>query len=131
MSTIKTVVIRQGTINPKTIVVTRATSPIKTIVINKGLRGEEGPVGPTGPIADFVVERILLNSAQAAAKSFPLAYVPANPSAIELTPIGGIVQIYGIDYVYSSGMISWAGYGLDGFLEPSEYVLVRYLKESV
>lgn len=59
-------------------------------------------------------------------KSFSLSYSVLEPTKIELTPIGGIMQVYGVDYVYSLGSITWVGLGLDGFLEPGEKIFVRY-----
>jgi hypothetical protein len=134
MSEVKTVIVKQVSANPvRTIVVTQADNPIKKIVINRGLQGDvgpEGPVGPMGPATNLVTETILLSSLDVASKSFTLSSEPLDPTQIELTPIGGILQVYGIDYVYSNGSINWSGLGLEGYLEQNEQVIVRYLKEA-
>ena len=128
MPSIRIVVVRQPENPVRTIVVTRTQPPIKTIIINKGKSGSPGPPGPMGPIANLIIDGISLTDNNIATKSFPLSETPYDPTTMELTPIGGIVQRYGIDYIYSNGYIVWSGLGLDGFLETNEQVTVRYLK---
>jgi hypothetical protein len=130
-NTVRTTVVKQTVNNPiPTVVIKRADNPVQKVIINRGPKGNPGPPGPPGPMVDEVVDVILLSSIDVANKSFSLSAVPADPSRIELTPFGGIVQIYGVDYTYLAGNIIWAGLGLEGFLEPGELILVRYLKEA-
>lgn len=124
---IKTVIIRQGQANT-----------VRSVVVNQGLKGDVGPAGPQGPqgapgtpgpqgpAKDINVEMITLTTTDIVNKSISLARTPDEPETIELTPIGGVTQVYGVDYIYIDGNISWGGLGLDGVLEETEQIIVRY-----
>lgn len=88
--------------------------------------GPQGPTGPQGPIRDIKVETITITAQHITNKKFALSYLPVEPTKLELTPIGGIPQVYGVDYICQNGEVLWNGLGLDGFLELNEQVIVRY-----
>ena len=117
---IKTIIVREGP--------TTTLSP-QTVIINKGLRGDvgiQGAQGPQGPPGLLTVERVTLSSSDIASKGFNLSLIPMEPQKMELIPVGGITQVYGVDYTYINGKISWDGLGLDGFLEENEQIIVKY-----
>lgn len=93
---------------------------------DSGPIGPQGPTGPQGPMREIRIETITLTAQHIFNKKFPLSNVPQEPLKLELTPIGGVPQVYGIDYAYENGNVSWDGLGLDGFLELNEQVIVRY-----
>lgn len=134
MADIRTIVIRQEEPS-NTIIIKQRPHVAQKIVINQGAKGDagpqgpqglQGPPGPGGSGAIDIAEVYTLTSGNISIKGFLLTYTPADPTAIELTPIGGILQRYGVDYVYSNGYVTWDGLGLDGFLEEGEQIYVRY-----
>lgn len=60
-------------------------------------------------------------------KSVTLARAPLSPGFVTLEIIGGITQLYGIDYTVNSVTLSWDGLGLDGFLEVGDVLYINYL----
>lgn len=121
----------------KTVILTNTPGAINSINVSnepivKGIKGDPGPIGPQGPtgpqgpMRSLNIEIVTLTSTMISNKRFNLQTAPIEPNKIELTPIGGVPQIYGIDYVYSGGYVSWDGLGLDGFLELDEQIIVKY-----
>lgn len=121
----------------KTVIISNTPGAVNSINVSnepliKGVKGDPGPIGPQGPtgpqgpLRTLRVETITLNATMLSNKSFSLSNAPVEPAKIELTPIGGIQQVYGVDYQYINGVVSWNGLGLDGFLELDEQIIVRY-----
>lgn len=116
----------------RTVILTNTPGAINSINVSnepiiKGIKGEvgpigpQGPTGPQGPLKTINTQIITLTSTIISNKGFALQAAP-----IELIPIGGVPQIYGVDYTYSNGIVSWDGLGLDNFLELNEQVIVKY-----
>lgn len=73
-------------------------------------------------------QTITITATEASEKKIVLNFFPAFPEKIKVTPAGGIQQVYGLDYTISNGNeLTWAGLGLDGFIEEGEIVFVSYL----
>jgi len=65
---------------------------------------------------------------------FDLSFAAANAASIQLTPVGGPLQLKAVDYSISltggaGGVtrISWTGLGLDGILSSGDVVIVSYM----
>lgn len=75
---------------------------------------------------EFGSELFILNSNQIAAKQVSLAHQPTSTRGVMVHPIGGPVQIPGIDFSISGQTLSWSGRGLDGTLAINDRLLVYY-----
>lgn len=71
-------------------------------------------------------EYITLTNSNLISKKVVLSNIPV--SAVSLIPDGAITQRNGIDFVYleSDNSVSWAGLGLEGFLESGETLEISY-----
>jgi hypothetical protein len=78
---------------------------------------------------EYFYEDIILTSQQIADRKITLSRIPAFPEALLFVPVGGVAQIYGVDYTIVGNDVSWAGLGLDGFLEEGEGVRITYQSE--
>jgi hypothetical protein len=68
-----------------------------------------------------------ITSEDIAEKRIVLSFIPEFPERIKLTPDGGPLQVYGVDYIIvNRNEITWEGLGLDGFLETDEVVFINY-----
>jgi hypothetical protein len=52
--------------------------------------------------------------------------IPLVPEALAIIPVGGPEQLYEIDYEIIGNILSWNGLGLDGFLNDTDKLIVRY-----
>lgn len=106
----------------KTIVIKEESTPIKTIVVNRGPRGLSGSL--EGYVA--VTETITLTSQNAIDKKVILSSPPTN-NDVSLLPDGGSLQTVGVDFVVINNKeVSWAGLGLDGYLEEGDVIYITY-----
>ena len=81
---------------------------------------------PIGSNSGFIVETIELTSNDIINKCVTLEQTPLIPSAVVVTPEGGIAQINGVDYIVDGNKISWSGLGLDGFLDNTDVLIIQY-----
>jgi hypothetical protein len=51
---------------------------------------------------------------------------PSVPEALQVIPVGGPEQLYGIDYTITGNILSWDGLGLDGILDNTDKLIIRY-----
>lgn len=79
---------------------------------------------PTGAI--YGVETFTLSAQDIINKFVTLSVTPTSPTDVILTPEGGIQQRFGIDFTVNGNIVSWDGYGLDGFLEQNEVITIQY-----
>lgn len=79
-----------------------------------------------GATSGFIVETIQLTTQNINDKFVTLAQTPLVPSAVIVTPEGGISQVNGIDYIIQGNKISWNELGLDGFLDNSDVLIIQY-----
>ena len=97
----------------------------------QGLQGEQGPQGIPGPVGpsdqQVVTETISLDAQDINNKYVALSHTPDHPENIDLTPVGGPLQRYGLDYTYINNTINWNGLGLDGILVPNDKLIVQYI----
>jgi hypothetical protein len=72
------------------------------------------------------VEIFTLTQSQIDSKSIPLSDIPVSP--VSLIPDGALPQRNYIDFMFieSDNSLTWAGLGLDGFLEVGETLEVSY-----
>ncbi len=80
-------------------------------------------------IYEYFYEDVILTAQQIAEKKITLSGTPAFPEALTFIPYGGVAQRYGQDYTIIGNDISWAGLGLDGFLEEGEGIRITYQAE--
>lgn len=59
-------------------------------------------------------------------KFIVLNNTPLVPEAITVAPAGGPQQLYGIDYEIQGNILTWNGLGLDGILDDSDKLIIRY-----
>lgn len=69
---------------------------------------------------------ITITEDMATSKQLSLQMVPVDADSVQLTPVGGPLQILDIDFSVSGANISWDGLGLDGFLESGDQVQIFY-----
>ena len=77
------------------------------------------------------VEILTLDGTDITNKYKDLAETPKDASAVELTPVGGIPQRYGVDYtVVTDGAtvkrVNWSGLGIDGVIASGDILLISY-----
>jgi hypothetical protein len=61
-----------------------------------------------------------------AAKQILLSPAPSSPGDVILEIIGGTTQVNGVDFDVTGNVLSWAGLGLDGILDDTDTIIVRY-----
>lgn len=59
-------------------------------------------------------------------KYITLITTPLVPQALTIVPAGGPEQLYGIDYQIVGNILSWDGLGLDGILDNTDTLIIRY-----
>lgn len=132
MEEIHVTVDAEDTIGTEVIHVEASDSAVVTEVAAQGPEGipgppgVQGPPGPPGVGPSFDCEVITISAEQTQAKAVTLSRPVSNTSAVMLIPAGGIPQIPGVDFIVNGDTISWDSFGLDGFLEPGDTLLVQY-----
>jgi hypothetical protein len=81
---------------------------------------------PLGTGGASSVETFILDQEDIDNKKIVLSSEPFYPSAVQLTVVGGIQQINGIDFEVSGNEISWNGLGLDNFLEVNDTLIIQF-----
>jgi hypothetical protein len=81
---------------------------------------------PIGANAGFIVQRIELTQTDIDNKYVTLASAPLISSAVILTPEGGPMQVYGVDFIVVGNQLRWEGLGLDNFLDATDVLVVQY-----
>jgi hypothetical protein len=71
-------------------------------------------------------ETFILDSQNIIDKGLMLSLTPFDEDEVQLFPEGGPMQRNGIDFICSGQTISWSGLGLDGVLEETDFVTIRY-----
>jgi hypothetical protein len=89
-------------------------------------KGNEILTSASGAVETSKQQIITLTSTNITNKYVDLAQTPVDASAIMVTPVGGILQEYNIDYSVSGNRISWSSLGLDGLLAAGDKLIVNY-----
>jgi hypothetical protein len=78
--------------------------------------------GPTGGGYQLIplTESDIIN------KFVTLNNTPSTPENVRLEIVGGIQQLYSIDYVVGGNILAWNGLGLDGFLQSDDLLLIQF-----
>lgn len=71
-------------------------------------------------------ESFVLSSSDISAKYITLSNAPKKPESVSLFPSGGLQQVNGVDFDVVGSVVSWAGLGLDGFLEENDRIIIHY-----
>ena len=71
-------------------------------------------------------EKITLTQQQINQKQITLSATPPNPLLVEVFPVGGIYQVYGLDYTVTENILKWDGLLLDNLLERGDTIVVTY-----
>ena len=123
--------------SPVTGVGTLTLTTLKTQSANKVLAAPDGSTG-TPSFRGLVVADVptlsarqetfiyTLTPADISNGFISLPGVPTTPPNTLLTPIGGPMQIYGVDYTVTGSTLSWAGLGLNGILVAGDILMVEY-----
>lgn len=77
--------------------------------------------------AEGATEIITLTQTDIDNKYVDLSRMPLSPDFISLEVIGGILQLYGVDYTTTGMQLSWDGLGLDNFLEVGDILVINYI----
>lgn len=80
----------------------------------------------TGGLTGGGYELITLNLTDINNKFVILENTPTEPESVKLSIVGGITQLYTVDYVIGGNILSWNGLGLDGFLEIGDTLIIEY-----
>ena len=80
----------------------------------------------TGGLTGGGYELITLNLTDINNKFVVLENTPTEPESVKLSIVGGITQLYTVDYVIGGNILSWNGLGLDGFLETGDTLIIEY-----
>jgi hypothetical protein len=73
------------------------------------------------------VEKITVTQQMVDDKGIHLSILPLNPSAVQLSFVGGVGdQDNGEDFSVSGDFVSWDGLGLEGFVEVGDVLKIRY-----
>ncbi len=83
------------------------------------------PIGVGSAEGSF--EYITLTQENIDSKSVQLSRAPISQNHIVIEVIGGITQLYGVDYTTNLDIMSWDGLGLDGYLIAGDIILVSFL----
>jgi hypothetical protein len=59
-------------------------------------------------------------------KFLSLSTEPQSGECVSLFPVGGLMQVNGVDFDVVGNVLSWNGLGLDGFLEENDIVVIKY-----
>lgn len=71
-------------------------------------------------------EVVVVTHAMLQATSFALSSPPVSIDSVQVVPVGGPMQLAGIDYDVEGNLIKWNGLGLDGTLEAGDIIQVFY-----
>lgn len=93
-----------------------ATNVLEAIIALLG-RSNAGPVR---------VEQRRITAAEAANKYLNLQATPSNTQQIALDTLGGVPQIYGVDFTVTGTKLDWGIGELAGILEENDYVRIIY-----
>lgn len=112
-------------------------APVQTVVINKDPTtiveiNHLGLQGPKGAGPEFTHEPRSLTLNEALSNKLYLSRLADKDSLILLQISGAPMQVRDIDYEYleSENAISWAGLGLENFLEENELIEIIYLPKN-
>jgi len=72
------------------------------------------------------VERVELTELNIESKCVILKKVPLDSESVSLFPESGINQINGIDFRVEGNKIRWDEMGLDGFLDNTDVLIIKY-----
>jgi hypothetical protein len=84
-----------------------------------------GSGGTSGIEVPYIVREITLTAQNIANKYVVLAEAPLISGDIIVSPEGGLIQRYGIDYTIDGLFLRWNNLGLDGYLEAGEILTVQ------
>jgi hypothetical protein len=81
---------------------------------------------PRSAFGGFRVHAVTLTSQNIADKFIVLPTTPLYPQNVVLVPMGGIQQLYGVDYEVIGNVVTWSSLGLDGFLEINDVLVIQH-----
>jgi hypothetical protein len=112
-------------------------APVQTVVINKDPTtiveiNHLGLQGPRGAGPEFIHEPRSLTLTEATNNKLYLNRLADKNSLILLQISGAPMQVRDVDYGFIEGenAISWAGFGLENFLEENELIEIIYLPKN-
>lgn len=97
---------------------------IKNFYGGDGLQVGGFPIGSGASSSS--TQTVVLTQANIDNKYITLNSSPMLPNNVSVEPVGGILQVNGIDFEVTGNILSWDGLGLDNFLELNEVLIIRY-----
>lgn len=101
-----------------------------------GTDGHLKKINSLGTIVDFntnqgagssgTTEQFTLSAQNILDKQITLSGTPTSTQAVRLVIVGGIQQLPVVDFEIQGQNLTWAGLGLDGFLEQNDILIVSY-----
>lgn len=76
--------------------------------------------------SDRITERIQLTQSDIQNKQVTLANTPSVAEFVIISPMGGIQQVYGLDYIVAGKTVLWESLGLEQTLEAGEVLVIQY-----
>lgn len=74
----------------------------------------------------YSIEVITLSTQNILEKKVKLQITPRVSGSTLVTPSGGPLQRYGVDYFVNGDELIWDGMGLDGVLEVNDFLICQY-----
>lgn len=74
----------------------------------------------------YSIEVVTLTAQHILEKKIKLQTLPRVSGSTLVTPSGGPLQIYGVDYAVVDDELIWSGMGLDGVLEVNDILICQY-----
>lgn len=92
-----------------------------------GIKSSNGTVSYLRGVPNLKLrKKIKLTSEMIIAKEITLEETPEESVGVLLIPVGGPHQIYGLDYIITDNVLSWADLGLDGVLSVDDTLAIYY-----
>lgn len=81
-------------------------------------------------VSDKVIDKITLTQSDIDNKQITLSKIPAVTDFVIVTPVGGVQQIYGEDFITIGNVVLWEGLTLENKLEVDDILLVQYAVDA-
>lgn len=75
---------------------------------------------------DIIIEAVTITQNEINNKQIILSSTPSAPETVTMFIVGGLPQVYGIDFTVEANVLKWNGLGLEGFLEVNDVLIIQH-----